>query len=136
MTTLKKRALTFASDFDTAPELNLSEADLIYQKKADNPDEHTNKLGLQAISIRLQPELLNHLKTIAQHNGMGYQTLIKQVLHRFVNAEMKMLAAEKQKEMRLQALEEELQAIKKIQQEMEAQRYDLEQKKLLVEKTA
>ena len=45
--------------------------------------------GLQMISIRLQKSLLEELKLIAQLNGLGYQPLIKQILRRFVDCEMK-----------------------------------------------
>lgn len=132
----KKRAISFADNFNVAPELALNETDLVHQKMVATPDEHMSKLGLQAISIRLQPDLIQDLKTIAQHNGIGYQTLIKQILHRFVHAEMKMLANEKQKELRLQALEEELQLLKAIQQEMEAQHQLIEWEKNKIQKAA
>lgn len=123
----KKPAIHFAENFNTVQELDIQDADFVYQRKVATPDEHMSKLGLQAISIRLQPDLIQDLKTIAQHNGIGYQTLIKQILHRFVHSEKKMLANEKQKELRLQALEEELQMLKAIQQEMEAQHQLVEQ---------
>lgn len=45
-------------------------------------------LGLQSISIRLQKSLLEELKLIASINKMGYQPLMKQVLQRFVDAEL------------------------------------------------
>lgn len=48
-------------------------------------------LGLQLISIRLQKSLIADLKDIAKMNGIGYQPLVKQILHRFVNAEKKMI---------------------------------------------
>lgn len=122
------KKISFAENFNAdETKLALNEADLVHQKMAATPDEHMKKLGLQAISIRLKADLIQDLKTIAEHNGMGYQTLIKQVLHRFVNSEKKMLANEKQKEMRLQALEDELKMLKAIQQEMEVQRQVVEQ---------
>lgn len=46
-------------------------------------------LGLQSISIRLQKSLLEELKLIAGIHQIGYQPLIKQVLQRFVEAEMR-----------------------------------------------
>ena len=48
-------------------------------------------LGLQPISIRLQRSLLDNLKALAQLNGLGYQPLIRQVLTRFVDCELKAL---------------------------------------------
>ena len=49
-------------------------------------------LELKMISIRLQKGLIDDLKFVADINGMSYQPLIRQILQRFVNAEMKMLA--------------------------------------------
>ena len=46
-------------------------------------------LGLQMISIRLQKSLIEDLKALAHVNGIGYQPLIRDVLHRFVDGEMK-----------------------------------------------
>ncbi len=45
--------------------------------------------GLKSISLRMQPELLEQLKKIADLHEIGYQPLIKQVLRRFVDAELK-----------------------------------------------
>ena len=45
--------------------------------------------GLKSISLRMQPELLEELKIIAELNEIGYQPLIKQILRRFVDAEKK-----------------------------------------------
>lgn len=45
--------------------------------------------GLKTISLRVQPDLLEELKLIAGLNNIGYQPLIKQILRRFVDAEMK-----------------------------------------------
>ncbi|WP_246604507.1 hypothetical protein [Alteromonas lipotrueae] len=50
-------------------------------------------LELQMISIRLQKGMIKDLKAIAQYNGLGgYQPLIRRVLERFINAEMKLIA--------------------------------------------
>lgn len=59
--------------------------------------------GTQLISIRVQKSLIEDLKVIASLNkGIGYQTLMKQILQRFVNAEKKRiwneLVSEKLKE--------------------------------------
>lgn len=48
-----------------------------------------SSLGLVPISIRLQKDLLENLKALAQLNGLGYQPLIRQVLTRFVDCELK-----------------------------------------------
>lgn len=46
---------------------------------------------MQMISIRFQKRLIEDLKAIAGHNGLGYQPLIRQVLTRFVISEIKMM---------------------------------------------
>ena len=45
-------------------------------------------LGLQMISIRLPRQLIDRLKLIAKHNGVGYQPLMRDVLSRFANGEL------------------------------------------------
>ncbi len=50
-------------------------------------------LGLKLISIRLPESLIDDFKNIATINGgMGYQTLMRQVLKRFAASELKMIA--------------------------------------------
>ncbi len=44
---------------------------------------HKN-LGLQPISIRLQKELVDQLKTLAKEEGLGYQPFIRQILTRYL----------------------------------------------------
>ncbi|ACK45314.1 hypothetical protein TUM4637_09280 [Shewanella hafniensis] len=52
-------------------------------------------LALQMISIRLQKSMIQDLKDIAKANKLGgYQPLIRRVLERFVEAEMKAIARE------------------------------------------
>lgn len=46
-------------------------------------------LGLQPISIRLEKSLIDDFKAIADLNGIGYQTLMRQALKRFASCEMK-----------------------------------------------
>lgn len=57
-------------------------------------------LELHPISIRLQKGLLDNLKAIAQLNGLGYQPLVRQVLTRFVDCEMKSMLTTKLAEQR------------------------------------
>ena len=45
--------------------------------------------GTRLISIRLGVSMIEDLKLIANINGIGYQTLMKQVLGRFVECEKK-----------------------------------------------
>jgi hypothetical protein len=52
-------------------------------------------LGLQPISIRLQKSLLDNLKALAQLNGIGYQPLVRQILTRWVDCELKDMLRER-----------------------------------------
>ena len=45
-----------------------------------------DSLGLQAISIRLQKDLLEHLKVLAKDEGLGYQPFIRQILTKYARA--------------------------------------------------
>lgn len=76
------------------------------QKSSRKRQELDDKLALQAISIRLQKELIQDLKDIAQINGLGYQPLIKQILNRFVVGEKNMMAREKMRELKEQGYSE------------------------------
>lgn len=65
----------------------------------DRAAEIDASLDLKSISIRLQTSLIEDLKTIAQANGIGYQPLMRQVLTRFAQAEMKQMARERAAEL-------------------------------------
>ena len=45
-------------------------------------------LDLKMISIRLQNDLIEKLKLIAKFHGIGYQSLIRNLLHKFVRSEL------------------------------------------------
>lgn len=49
-------------------------------------------VGLQMISIRLPNQLIDDFKFIADTQGMRYQTLMRQVLARFADCELKQMA--------------------------------------------
>ncbi|MBX8470614.1 MULTISPECIES: hypothetical protein [unclassified Pseudomonas] len=51
--------------------------------------EIDESLGLQAISIRLQKDLLKNLKSIASYYDVGYQPMIRDLLNRFAESEIK-----------------------------------------------
>jgi len=51
--------------------------------------ETDDATGLQMISIRLEKSLLRDLKEIAAWHDIGYQPMIRDLLHRFVTAEIK-----------------------------------------------
>jgi predicted DNA binding CopG/RHH family protein len=50
--------------------------------------------GLRPISIRLEQSLIEDFKALGTLNGLGYQTLMRQVLKRFVDCEKKRVLAE------------------------------------------
>ena len=57
-------------------------------KKLLNGKTEENPNGkMQLISIRLPEALIDDLKRIGEIEGLGYQTLARTVLHRFVEAE-------------------------------------------------
>lgn len=66
-------------------------ADAAFVGVADASHEQAleDALELQAISIRLPKELVRHYKLIASFHGVGYQPLMRDVLQRFVPAELK-----------------------------------------------
>lgn len=68
-------------------ELGADEAYVGVVKASDLPIDAA--AGTQLISIRLGVSMIEDLKLIAQINGIGYQTLMKQVLGRFVEREKK-----------------------------------------------
>ena len=45
-------------------------------------------IQLQAISLRMQKDILENLEFIAKYHGIGYQPLIKQILKRFVDQKL------------------------------------------------
>jgi hypothetical protein len=56
-------------------------------------------LDLHPISIRLQRNLVDNLKALAQLHGLGYQPLIRQVLTRWVESEVKQMLAARANQM-------------------------------------
>lgn len=116
---VSKFPFTLADDFHTTPE---SDKGLTYSPPVMTAEQHQEKLGLQPISIRLQKDLIENLKMIATTNGIGYQTLIKQILNRFVRSELRMLEQQKAKEMRMQAIEEELNKLSALRDALEQER--------------
>jgi predicted DNA binding CopG/RHH family protein len=62
--------------------------------KSVSKNDLDEALGLQMISIRLQKSLIEELKLVGELNGIGYQPLIRQLLKRFVDGEMKRFARE------------------------------------------
>lgn len=92
-------------DTDEAWDEKALGADENFVEVADQNTEETidEAAGTQLISIRMQKSMIEDFKMIASfNNGIGYQTLMKQILQRFVDSERKRifreLIAEKMKE--------------------------------------
>ena len=58
-------------------------------------DDIEDSVGLKSISIRMKKTLIDDLKLIAKREGLGYQPLIKRMLQRFVDFELKAFARQK-----------------------------------------
>jgi len=56
---------------------------------ADHESALSEALEMQAISIRLPKELVKQYKLIAGFHGVGYQPLMREILHRFVKGALK-----------------------------------------------
>jgi hypothetical protein len=52
-------------------------------------------LDLHPISIRLQKNLIYNLKALSHLHGLGYQPLIRQILTRWVDSEVKVIIAKR-----------------------------------------
>lgn len=70
--------------------------DEAYVERADEGLEAAidEAVELQMISIRLQKSLIDDFKLIAEINGLGYQTLMRQILKRFADCEKKRILRE------------------------------------------
>jgi len=91
-------------------------ADVNHVKLSD--DERTARIdesvGTQLISIRLQKTLIEDFKMMAAlNNGMGYQTLMKQILQRFVDSEKNRMWNE--------MLSEEIKKLQEINKDVKAE---------------
>lgn len=60
------------------------------QKTPPKLEKELNELKKnKLISIKLPQDLINDLKNLAEQDNIGYQTLIKQVLSRYVSAQQR-----------------------------------------------
>jgi predicted DNA binding CopG/RHH family protein len=78
------------------------------KKHAEKADANVEKalddaLGMQMISIRLPKKMIEDLKIIAKHQGLGYQPLIRHLLRKFVVAEFEHMLREAKAEAELRA---------------------------------
>lgn len=50
-------------------------------------------VGMQLVSMRLPKALIEMLKEIAKHHGIGYQPMVRDLLTRFAKSEIKIILA-------------------------------------------
>ena len=94
MTTTADKSTVGADPWETG-ELGRDEK---YVRRASPETESAvaDALGLQMISIRLPKKLIEGLKFLATVHGVGYQPLMRDALHRFVDCELKNIARDVQ----------------------------------------
>ena len=73
-----------------------SDENFVERAPADLKKEVDSALGMQMVSMRLQSQLVEALKVIADYRGIGYQPLIRDVLGRFAKSEIIQIAKELQ----------------------------------------
>ena len=66
---------------------------------ADETAKVNDLIGMQMISIRLQRDLLRDLKAIAEHHGLGYQPMIRDLLTGFARSEIRQILSERLKDL-------------------------------------
>ena len=100
-------------------ELGADEAfvDTYKSKKVKKILDNANKGKTQLISIRMPVALVEDLKLIGESENLGYQTLVKNVLQRFVDAENRqkfnqVISEKRQLEIELAAARLELKQLK------------------------
>lgn len=76
-------------------------------------------LGMQLISIRLQKKLIADLKRIAGHYGIGYQPMVRDLLNRFVQSELKLMLQKELSELEQQQATAELESTEPVNQFMQ-----------------
>ena len=103
MKTDKEKSSKTPTDAWENGEYGLDEA-FIKVTDAAEAAEVDGALELKMISIRLQNDLINKLKLIAKYHGIGYQSLIRNHLHKFVRSELLQIATELQNSEQIEKL--------------------------------
>ena len=83
----KEKSNKIQTDAWDSGEYGLEEA-FVKVTDAAEAAEVDGALDLKMISIRLQNDLIEKLKLIAKFHGIGYQSLIRNLLHKFVRSEL------------------------------------------------
>jgi predicted DNA binding CopG/RHH family protein len=113
------RAKQIAATADDWENGKLGDDDQYVRRAGSEVSEAVDEaMALQMISIRLQKTLIENLKFIATAHGIGYQPLIRDILSRFVVHEKKKIIQDAI-ERKQQELEQEAQAIKELELELE-----------------
>jgi predicted DNA binding CopG/RHH family protein len=96
MAPTEKRGAGFsAEDWENG---KLGSDDKHVRRSAAEAEQNVDEaLGLQMVSLRLQKQLVEQLKFIAMYRGIGYQPLVRDLLNRFVRAELIDIAHEMNK---------------------------------------
>lgn len=78
----------------------------------ENEQALDDSLGMQMISIRLPRDLISAYKLIANHHGVGYQPLMRDILQRFVPEGLKEVM--RSQERKSSQAEERIAQLKKV----------------------
>lgn len=74
-------------------ELGCSEAHVVVSPDSVHEDVD-QALAMKLVSIRLPTSLIETLKMIAEHHGIAYQPMVRDLLTRFARSEMQQIANE------------------------------------------
>lgn len=96
MAPTEKRAIGFSAEDWENGKLG-SDDKHVRRSTAEAEQSVDETLGLQMVSLRLQKQLIEQLKFIALYRGIGYQPLVRDLLNRFVRAELIDIAHEMNK---------------------------------------
>ena len=78
----KVRIVPPNTELDAAPSGDWREATA--EETARHHNEVDEGTGKKMVSFRFDPELIEKLRILAKKDGLGYQTLVRQVLSRYV----------------------------------------------------
>jgi hypothetical protein len=88
----------------------------------DEAEQVKRALGLQMVSMRLQPQLISNLKKIADYYGIGYQPMIRDLLNRFAISEIRQILQAQMDEVCKAAQREEEDSTEPVSQFLERER--------------
>lgn len=79
-----------------------------FVRVSKNVDESKidDAMGLKLISLRLQNSLISDFKSLAEFQGIGYQTIMRQVLKAYAENEKDRMAENRRRQRRANRIEE------------------------------